>query len=107
MTVFNKDVEQIDLGGGVSRKILAHDSKMMCVEVKFKKGSVGALHSHPHEQISYVAEGKFEYEVEGEKYILSKGDSYHTKPNTTHGVVALEDGILIDVFTPMREGFLK
>ena len=107
MVAFNNEREKIDLGGGVTRKILAYDGKMMCVEVGFEKGSVGALHSHPHEQISYVAEGQFEYEIEGEKFILNKGDTYHTLPNQIHGVKALEAGVLIDIFTPIREDFLK
>jgi quercetin dioxygenase-like cupin family protein len=107
MIAFGKEQRTIDLGGGVSRKILAYDGKMMSVEVSFEKGAVGAPHSHPHEQISYVMEGKFEYAVNGEKYILEKGDTYHTLPNVIHGVVALEKGVLIDIFTPIREDFLK
>ena len=107
MTVFNKEVKEIDLGGGVSRKILSHGGGMMAVEVSFKKGSVGALHTHPHEQISYVIEGSFEYIESGEKVVIKKGDTYYIGPNVEHGVVALEDGKLMDVFTPQREDFLK
>jgi quercetin dioxygenase-like cupin family protein len=27
--------------------------------------------------------------------------------NTLHGVVALDDGVLLDVFTPQRQDFLE
>lgn len=107
MVVINNEVKEIDLGEGLTRKILAHDGKMMAVEVSFKKGSIGALHTHEHEQISYVLEGKFELNMAGEKSIITKGDTYYTKPNLEHGVVALEDGKLLDIFTPQREDFLK
>ena len=107
MIVFNKDVTKTELGGGVSRKILAQDAEMMAVEVHFDKGAVGAVHTHPHVQISYVLEGKFEFELDGKKTIIGKGDSYYTHPNVPHGVVCLEAGVLLDVFTPRREDFLK
>lgn len=107
MIVKGESVKNIDLGGGVSRRILATGGKMMAVEVAFKKGAVGAVHNHPHEQISYVLKGSFEFQCEGKKETIKAGDSYYTTPNQPHGVVALEDGILLDIFTPQREDFLK
>lgn len=107
IVVKGESVQVNDLGGGVSRRILAAGGKMMAVEVSFKKGAVGAVHTHPHEQISYVLKGSFEFQSEGKKEIIKAGDSYYTTPNQPHGVVALEDGILLDIFTPQREDFLK
>lgn len=107
MFVFNNDVALNDLGGGVSRKILAYNDEIMTVEVRFEKGAVGAMHKHPHVQISYVLEGKFEANIGGEVKIISKGDTYVTDPNVEHGVTCLEAGTLLDVFTPKRADFLK
>ena len=106
MIFFAKDAKKIDLGGGVSRKILAQDTDMMAVEVAFEAGAVGAVHTHPHVQISYVLSGKFEANMNGEKKIITAGDSYYTEPNLPHGVVCLEEGVLLDIFTPRREDFL-
>ena len=107
MIVFGKNSSLTDLGGGVSRKILAQDKDMMAVEVHFEKGAVGAVHTHPHVQISYVLEGKFEANMNGEKTVISVGDTYYTDPNLPHGVVCLEKGVLLDIFTPRRDDFLK
>ena len=107
MYTFNDAVKATDLGGGVSRKILAYNDDIMSVEVKFEKGAVGAMHTHPHTQISYVLEGKFEAEIGGEKAIIAKGDTYCVAPDVPHGVVCLEAGALLDIFTPKREDFLK
>jgi quercetin dioxygenase-like cupin family protein len=107
MVIFNKSINSKKVSDGVERKILASGGKLMTVEVKFLKGAVGALHSHPHEQISYVIKGSFEFEMGGEKQIINPGDSYYVKPDIIHGIKALEDSILIDVFTPQREDFLK
>ncbi len=71
---FNKDIEAKDLGGGVSRKILAHDKNLMLCELHFQKDAVGALHHHPHTQMSYVVSGAFEFEVDGVKKVVRKGD---------------------------------
>lgn len=106
MFVKNSDIELTELGGGVSRKVLAYREEEMAVEVRFKTGAVGATHSHPHVQISYVLEGKFEANIGGEVRIIEKGDTYITSPDVPHGVVCLEEGALLDVFTPMRKDFL-
>ena len=107
MFVKNSDVQLTELGGGVSRKILAYEEKLMSVEVRFEKGAVGAMHTHPHIQISYVLEGRFEATIGGETKIIEKGDTYVTEPDVPHGVVCLEAGALLDIFTPMRADFLK
>ena len=106
MVIKNENVKATQVGEGVERKILASSGEMMSVEVKFKKGSVGAVHTHPHEQISYVLSGSFEFELDGEKFDIKVGDTYYVKPNVPHGVVALEDSMILDVFTPQREDFI-
>jgi quercetin dioxygenase-like cupin family protein len=103
----NADIPYTELGGGVRRKILSYDKNMMAVEVDFDKDAVGAMHSHPHTQISYVLEGKFEANINGEVRIIAKGDTYITPPDAPHGVVCLEAGTLLDIFTPMRVDFIK
>lgn len=96
-----------EVGPGVSRKILGYDTELMLVCAKFAKGAVGALHHHPHRQVTYVAAGKFEVEIDGKKQTLNTGDSFFVAPDLMHGAVALEAGILVDVFAPARQDFLK
>lgn len=96
-----------ELSGGVRRRILANDEKMMAVEVDFDEGAVGAMHTHPHEQISYVLSGEFSATIGDEVRLIKAGDTYYTKPNEPHGVVCLKAGRLLDIFTPRREDFLK
>jgi unsaturated pyranuronate lyase len=95
-----------ELGGGVSRKILAYDNQIMMVKVKFEKEAIGSLHQHFNTQTTYCAKGKFEFIIEGEKSIIEEGDGVYVAPNLMHGVVCLEEGILIDSFSPVREDFL-
>lgn len=107
MIVKNTEISAIDLGKGVSRKILASGGGMMTVQFDFEAGSIGYLHSHPHEQVGYVVKGRFEATLAGETSVIEAGDTYYVSPNVEHGVVALEEGVLLDVFTPQREDFLQ
>ncbi|MDB5013483.1 MAG: Cupin 2 conserved barrel domain protein [Daejeonella sp.] len=91
---------------GVTRQILGYDASIMTVKVVFKKGSIGELHHHPHTQTSYIASGSFDVSIDGESQILSAGDSFYVAPDLVHGVVCMEEGILIDSFSPCREDFL-
>ena len=101
-----KDIKVETVGEGIKRKVVAYNENVMCVEVHFKKGAIGAVHTHPHEQISYTLSGKFEFNVDGKKVVLETGDSTFTQPDIPHGVVCLEEGILLDFFTPCRKDFL-
>ncbi|HFQ5301185.1 TPA: cupin domain-containing protein [Vibrio vulnificus] len=106
MFVFNQDIPLEDLGQGISRKVLAHSDNMMSVEVHFETGAIGAMHSHPHEQLTYVLSGEFEFTIGDEKKIVKTGDTMYKEPNIEHGCVCLEAGVLIDTFTPMRKDFV-
>ena len=102
----NKNIKSIELGGGVSRKILAYEEELMCVEVTFEEGGIGAPHTHPHIQVSYVESGEFKVTVGEKTEILSRGDSFSVPGNVTHGVICLKSGKLLDFFTPMRKDFV-
>ena len=96
-----------DLGDGVSRKISGYDDKIMMVKVKFEVGAIGPLHEHLHSQVTYVASGVFEASINGNKQVLKAGDSFYAKPHHVHGVLCIEAGILVDIFSPARRDFLK
>ena len=92
---------------GIRRQIMAYDGQLMMVKVDFEKGAVGTVHEHYHSQATYVASGKFELDINGEKRVLVAGDGYYVAPDEPHGCVCLEAGVLIDTFSPMRADFLK
>ena len=105
--VFGKDIQGEVISPGVVRKVLAYCDELMCALNEFEEGAVGALHSHPHTQITYVAEGRFRFTIAGEEKEVSKGDTLCKQNGVQHGCVCLEKGVLVDFFTPMREDFVK
>jgi len=100
------DIASTDVAPGMRRKIMAYGPDLMSVYVEFKKGAIGALHKHPHRQISCVVKGSFKVHIDGETQILKTGDHYYIPANIEHGVEALEDSPLIDMFTPRRDDFV-
>ena len=104
--ILTEELEWEDLGAGVSRQFLGYDNQIMMVKVKFEKGAVGAPHQHFHTQTTCCASGQFEFTVGGEKKVIGIGDGVYIEPNMLHGAVCLEPGVLIDVFSPVREDFL-
>ena len=102
----NREIAWEEVDKGVKRKIMAWDEKLMVVKVQFEVGGVGSLHQHHHSQITHVESGIFEVEIGGEKKVLTSGDAFYIPPNVIHGAVCLEAGVLIDVFSPMREEFV-
>jgi quercetin dioxygenase-like cupin family protein len=102
----SSDIQWETVGEGVRRKIMAYDESLMLVKVEFSKGGIGTLHKHHHSQITHVESGVFEVEIDGEKKILRGGDAFIIPTNLVHGCVCLEAGVLIDVFSPMREDFV-
>ncbi|SIO00011.1 cupin domain-containing protein [Vannielia litorea] len=110
MTVKNhfpaSETELFDAGGGLTRRVGAYADNAMIVEVHFEKGANFAPHHHPHEQITYVISGRFEFTIGDKTYVVGPGDSLYKQPNVVHGATCLEAGTLLDVFTPHREDFL-
>jgi quercetin dioxygenase-like cupin family protein len=88
------------------RKVLSYNQDMMLCEIAFEKGAVGQIHAHPHTQISYVLRGRFVFTLGDETVVTEAGDAVLIESNTPHGVQAQEEGVLLDVFHPMRETFV-
>jgi quercetin dioxygenase-like cupin family protein len=105
--LFGKDVEWEDVGPGLRRQIMGFDDKIMLVKVDFKAGAVGQLHEHHHSQVTYVESGEFEMTIGEEVRTLKGGDSFYIPPHVMHGCVCKSPGVLIDVFSPVREDFLS
>jgi quercetin dioxygenase-like cupin family protein len=76
--------------------------------VRFEPNTVAPLHWHDEEQISFVIEGEFEFQVGDETRILRPGDSVAIPPNVPHGARTHDKTCLeVDVFHPPRKSLLE
>jgi quercetin dioxygenase-like cupin family protein len=91
---------------GVTIQTCATD-KMMLSYVDLQPHAVVAEHSHPHEQVGMVLEGRAIFYIGAEEKTLGKGDMYRIPGNVKHRVIALEGPVkALDIFTPIREDYL-
>jgi len=104
---FCEEISSVTTPEGIKRQIMGYDDRIMLVRCTFGTGMVATRHSHPHSQLSYVVSGKFEAHIGDEMKIIGPGDGYYVEPDLMHHVVCLEGGVLLDMFSPMREDFLK
>ena len=91
----------------VKREILSADGTLMMVRVELEKGFEGDIDQHPQEQLSYIDMGVVEFEVEGKKALLKQGDVQYVPSNAIHRVKVIEECVILDVFTPLREDLLN
>ena len=105
------DMPVAKMSANVDRREAHTDNLMLTVIDLHGKGSQVPVHAHPHEQISYIAEGQVRFTVgEGENQTVTEvgpGDVVVAPPNTPHGAEVLSDHArVIDAFHPIREDFL-
>ena len=109
-TLKQSEITLEPIGEGRTR-YLAHTEKLMMAVIDFNDGPTDAPdppHSHPHEQVSYVAIGKIIFFLGNEEIRLGAGDIFTVPPNIPHSVQLLTQHVrLVDTFHPIREEFIK
>jgi quercetin dioxygenase-like cupin family protein len=107
-----KQAEVVKEEIGVKRhRYLTHTDSLMMVVIDFEDGPTSEPdppHSHPHEQISYVASGEVLFFLDGVPTKLIAGDMVTVPPDVPHSVQLLTASVrLVDTFTPLREDFMS
>ncbi len=105
--IMGDEVAWETVGEGVRRQIMGYDDKIMLVNVEFDKGGIGPMHQHYHSQVTYVISGQFDLTIGDETKRMKGGDAFYIPPNVMHGAICVEKGVLIDVFSPIREDFME
>jgi quercetin dioxygenase-like cupin family protein len=91
---------------GLTRRLGAFNDKLSLAEHRMEKSWMGALHSHPHDQIAYVVRGHLKVIVAGTAFEMKAGESFVVRGGVDHQATALEESVVIDVFTPCRQDYV-
>lgn len=86
---------------------LVHTEKLTVADFTLAEGTVLPTHQHPHEQVSTLLEGTFEFVVGEKTRKCTAGDVVVIPGNTPHSGTAITKCRIIDVFTPAREDYRK
>lgn len=80
---------------------------IMLARVLLKKGCIVPEHSHPNEQLTFIAEGALKFWIDGKEIVVSAGECLTIPPNMPHKAEALEDTVDFDVFHPPRADWMN
>lgn len=91
---------------GISLKALVYGESTLMAEFKIEKDSVLPRHSHPHEQTGYLVSGRVVLTVGEDQLYAEPGDSWCIAGGVEHEANVLEDAVILEVFSPVREDYL-
>lgn len=106
VVVSHAEGRQSEPGAGLTRRVLAFNDKLLVAEHAMVKGWVGTVHRHPHDQAVYVVRGHLRVTCAGKTFEARDGDTFAVRGGVEHGASALEDSLVVDVFTPCREDYI-
>lgn len=102
-----EDQEPIEILPGLLFQPILGD-RLMANFVSFEPNVIAPVHWHDEEQMSIVLEGEFEFDIDGKKKLVSRGDAVIIPPNVPHGARTYDSTCLeLDIFTPPRHGLLE
>jgi quercetin dioxygenase-like cupin family protein len=70
-----------------------------------EEGAILPMHTHFHEQVTQVLEGKFESTIGEKTKIYEKEQLAVIPPNVVHGGKTLTKYKIFDMFCPVREDY--
>jgi quercetin dioxygenase-like cupin family protein len=101
------EVENEQLNPLLTRQFVS-GAQSMFARIVLKQGCVVPRHSHPNEQITFIAEGALRFDFDdGTSHTVNPGEVLVIPGNLPHSATALSDCIDFDVFTPPRQDWIN
>jgi quercetin dioxygenase-like cupin family protein len=99
-------VEREQMNPLIARQVI-HGKQLTIGRLFLKKGATVPAHSHHHEQLTILEEGRVLFTIDGQEQELVAGQALEIPPHAVHQVLALEDSRALDVFSPAREDWIR
>ena len=96
------DIAAEQLNESVARQYITAD-RVTIARFELKRGGVVPRHAHENEQVSMVLSGALLFKIDGREVTIRSGDVMQIPGNVPHEVEVLEDALVIDVFSPIRQ----
>jgi quercetin dioxygenase-like cupin family protein len=105
MPLFNfNELNEKEMFPGFKARVI-HGESMTIAYMRVTEGAEAPEHSHPHEQITHVVEGKLELTIDGVPQTFSAGEVAVIPSNVRHSARGVTDCLVLDVFHPVREDY--
>ncbi len=100
-----EDVAEERLNAQATRRML-NTRNLTVAKIVLKKGAVVPLHHHLSEQITMLESGKLLFRMDGQEILVEPGQMLEIAPDLPHEVLALEDSVATDLFSPRRQDWI-
>jgi len=98
-------IEAEQINAAIARQYITGDL-VTVARFELKRGGVVPTHAHENEQISIVIDGALRFRIDGSEIVVRSGEVMQIPGNVPHGVDVLEDTLVIDVFSPVRQDWI-
>ncbi len=92
---------------GIGIKTMVYGEKTHMCEFRLRKGSKLPNHSHPHEQTGMVVVGRIVINIDGKDFDAGPGDAWCIAGGVEHRAEIMDDSIVVEVFSPRREDYIR
>ena len=99
------DIPSEQLNPSTVRKYVTAD-RVTIAQFELKRGGVVPRHAHENEQVSHVLTGKLQFMINGQPVVVGAGELLQIPGGVAHEVEVLEDTLVIDVFSPVRQDWI-
>ncbi len=99
------DIPAESITPAISRRFITGD-RVTVAQFQLKKGGIVPAHAHANEQVSCVLSGALKFQLEGREVIVRGGEAIQIPGNVEHQVEVLEDALVMDVFSPLRQDWI-
>ena len=90
----------------VTRQVI-HGDTLTVARLVLKQGAVVPTHQHPNEQVSMIVAGALRFHLDGRDVVVRSGENLQIPGGMPHSAEAIEDTIAVDVFSPVREDWIR
>ena len=91
---------------GIHLQTLTYGDRTLLARFRLEQGAQLPLHSHPHEQTGFLISGRMRFTIDGQVFEAAPGDSWCIPGSVQHGAEIIEEAIVIEAFSPVREDYL-
>jgi quercetin dioxygenase-like cupin family protein len=99
------DVAPEQINPEVARQYITAD-RVTIARFELKRGGIVPRHAHENEQVSVVLSGVLLFRIDGREITVKGGEALQIPSNTPHEVEVVEDTLVMDVFSPIRQDWL-
>jgi quercetin dioxygenase-like cupin family protein len=99
------DIAPEEITPEISRRFITGD-RVTVARFELKRGGVVPMHSHLSEQVTFVISGALKFTMEGRQLVVKSGEVLQIPGNVPHEVEVVEDTLVVDVFSPVRQDWV-